>query len=74
MAVSVRTISAAEHLAYIESQPSVSFLQTPAWGQVKREWRSESVGWFDELDPDGAWGGTSPDGDETTGSDIPEGP
>ena len=28
----------------------------------------------EELDPDGARGGTSPDGDETTGSDIPEGP
>ena len=50
MAVTVRTISTAEHVAYIESQPSVSFLQTPAWGQVKREWRSESVGWFDADD------------------------
>ena len=50
MAVTVRTISTAEHLAYIESQPSVSFLQTPAWGQVKREWHSESIGWFDADD------------------------
>ena len=50
MAVTVRTISTAEHLAYIESRPSVSFLQTPAWGQVKREWRSESIGWFDSDD------------------------
>ena len=31
------------------AQPSVS-LQTPAWGQVKSEWRSESVGWFSGND------------------------
>ncbi|MGI8702096.1 MAG: lipid II:glycine glycyltransferase FemX [Nocardioidaceae bacterium] len=43
--VAVRTISAATHLDYIRSQSSASFLQTPAWGQVKREWRSESIGW-----------------------------
>ena len=47
MALSVRTIGADEHRAYNAAQPSVSFLQTPAWGQVKREWRSESIGWFD---------------------------
>jgi lipid II:glycine glycyltransferase (peptidoglycan interpeptide bridge formation enzyme) len=47
VAFSVRTISADEHRAYNAAQPSVSFLQTPAWGQVKSEWRSESVGWFD---------------------------
>ncbi len=28
----------------------MSFLQTPAWGQVKSEWRSESVGWFNGND------------------------
>ncbi|HEV2927722.1 MAG TPA: peptidoglycan bridge formation glycyltransferase FemA/FemB family protein, partial [Propionibacteriaceae bacterium] len=48
MAFSVQTISADEHRAYNAAQRSVSFLQTPAWGQVKREWRSESIGWFDE--------------------------
>jgi lipid II:glycine glycyltransferase (peptidoglycan interpeptide bridge formation enzyme) len=47
VAFSVRTISTDEHRAYNAAQPSVSFLQTPAWGQVKSEWRSESVGWFD---------------------------
>ena len=25
----------------------MSFLQTPAWGKVKKEWRSQSIGWFD---------------------------
>lgn len=43
----VRQISAAEHLAFVRAQRSVSFLQTPAWGRVKTEWRSESLGWFD---------------------------
>jgi vancomycin resistance protein VanK len=42
----VRTISAADHLAFIAAQPSASFLQTPAWGEVKSEWRRESIGWF----------------------------
>src|SRR5882757_5216232 len=43
----VRPISAAEHLAFVRAQRSVSFLQTPAWGRVKPEWRTESLGWFD---------------------------
>ena len=29
------------------AQSSVSFLQTPAWAQVKAEWRAESLGWFE---------------------------
>lgn len=47
-ALRVRPISAADHLAYVESRPSVSFLQTPAWGRVKREWKAESLGWYEE--------------------------
>ncbi len=49
--LAVRTISTAEHLDYIEKQGSASFLQTPAWGAVKREWRPESIGWLrgDEI-------------------------
>ena len=43
----VRSISASAHLAYIATRPAVSFLQTPAWGSVKREWLHESLGWFD---------------------------
>jgi lipid II:glycine glycyltransferase (peptidoglycan interpeptide bridge formation enzyme) len=42
----VRPIGSDEHLAFIEGRPSVSFLQTPAWAQVKSEWRGESLGWF----------------------------
>ncbi|WBB58891.1 peptidoglycan bridge formation glycyltransferase FemA/FemB family protein [Streptomyces sp. WMMC500] len=45
--LAVQPISAAEHLAFVRAQPSVSFLQTPAWARVKTEWRSESLGWFD---------------------------
>src|SRR3954451_9651916 len=47
VALSVRTIEADRHREFNAAQPSVSFLQTPAWGQVKSEWRSESLGWFD---------------------------
>ncbi len=47
MTLHVRTLSREEHLAYVAGRPSVSFLQTPAWGRVKREWRSESLGWVD---------------------------
>ncbi len=47
MTLQVREISREAHLAAITARPSVSFLQTPAWGDVKREWRAESLGWFD---------------------------
>ena len=46
-ALQVRRITDAAHLGYIAARPSVSFLQTPAWGRVKQDWTSESVGWFD---------------------------
>lgn len=46
-ALRVRRISDDEHLDYIRTRPSVSFLQTPAWGQVKRDWQAESLGWED---------------------------
>ena len=45
--LTVGPISAAEHLAFIQTQRSVSFLQTPAWGRVKTEWHTESLGWYD---------------------------
>jgi lipid II:glycine glycyltransferase (peptidoglycan interpeptide bridge formation enzyme) len=46
----VRAITPAEHVAFNATQPSVSFLQTPAWATVKSEWRSESLGWYDDQD------------------------
>jgi len=45
--LTVQTISADEHLAAIGKRPSVSFLQTPAWGVVKEGWLAESIAWFD---------------------------
>ncbi|HEY9409794.1 MAG TPA: peptidoglycan bridge formation glycyltransferase FemA/FemB family protein [Jiangellaceae bacterium] len=48
--LAVREISAEAHLAAIAERSSVSFLQTPAWGKVKREWRAQSIGWFDGED------------------------
>ncbi len=50
--LAVRTIAAAEHLAFVRSQRSVSFLQTPAWGQVKTDWQHESLGWYAASRPD----------------------
>ena len=48
MSVSVRALSTEEHLAFLRSRSSASFLQTPAWARVKTEWRSESLGLVDE--------------------------
>jgi lipid II:glycine glycyltransferase (peptidoglycan interpeptide bridge formation enzyme) len=50
VALSVRTITADQHRAYNRTQPALSFLQTPAWARVKSDWRSESLGWFDDDD------------------------
>jgi lipid II:glycine glycyltransferase (peptidoglycan interpeptide bridge formation enzyme) len=47
VSLTVGPISTAAHLAFAQAQRSVSFLQTPAWGRVKTEWRSESLGWYD---------------------------
>lgn len=44
--ITVRAISEDDHLAFVRSRPAASFLQTPAWGRVKSEWRRESLGWF----------------------------
>ena len=46
MTLTVREISPEEHLAFIETRESVSFLQLPAWGRVKSEWGHFSIGWF----------------------------
>jgi vancomycin resistance protein VanK len=51
--LAVRTISAEEHLAFLRSRESASFLQTPAWARVKQEWRSESIGWSLPGSPSG---------------------
>ena len=48
-ALTVRTITPDQHLAHLREQRSASFLQTPAWGEVKNDWRSESVGRAQEV-------------------------
>jgi len=45
--LTVAPISVADHLSFVE-QHSGSFLQTPAWGNVKAEWTHQSLGWFDD--------------------------
>jgi len=45
--IRVRPISPEDHLTFIASRGTASFLQTPAWAAVKSEWRGESLGWFD---------------------------
>ncbi len=47
MALTVRRISSAQHRAWIDTRPAVSFLQLPEWAGVKVGWRPESIGWFD---------------------------
>ncbi|MDX3005098.1 peptidoglycan bridge formation glycyltransferase FemA/FemB family protein [Kribbella solani] len=47
MTLTVGPISADDHLAFVQDQRIVSFLQSPEWARVKTEWRSESLGWRD---------------------------
>jgi lipid II:glycine glycyltransferase (peptidoglycan interpeptide bridge formation enzyme) len=44
-ALHVQPIPPADHLAFVEAR-SASFLQCPSWGEVKADWRAESLGWF----------------------------
>jgi vancomycin resistance protein VanK len=48
--LTVRAIAPEQHLDFLRKLTadggSASFLQTPAWGRVKSEWRRESIGWF----------------------------
>ncbi|MDO5092319.1 MAG: peptidoglycan bridge formation glycyltransferase FemA/FemB family protein [Propionibacteriaceae bacterium] len=48
MSITVKTISAEEHLAFVAHRGEASFLQLPAWGKAKPEWTSETVGFFDD--------------------------
>ncbi|MFI1969923.1 peptidoglycan bridge formation protein FemAB [Streptomyces cinnamoneus] len=49
MSLTLRTISREQHLAYIQSLPAASHMQVPGWADVKAEWRSENLGWFDKT-------------------------
>ena len=48
MTITVSTITDSEHLDFLAGLDAASFLQTPAWGKVKSEWRRESIGWFSD--------------------------
>ncbi|MFF4834804.1 lipid II:glycine glycyltransferase FemX [Streptomyces sp. NPDC001315] len=48
MTFRVQPITRSEHLAFVAARPSVSHMQLPSWGDVKPDWRAESLGWFDE--------------------------
>jgi vancomycin resistance protein VanK len=39
-------VSQEQHREFVARQPWTSFLQTPAWGPLKVEWRRESIGFF----------------------------
>ena len=47
MSITVKPIASQDHLAFITERGSASFLQIPAWAEVKKEWRGESLGFFD---------------------------
>ncbi|MCX4747647.1 peptidoglycan bridge formation glycyltransferase FemA/FemB family protein [Kitasatospora sp. NBC_01287] len=47
MSLRLRTITREEHLAFLRGRPTASHMQVPSWGEVKSEWRSESIGWID---------------------------
>ncbi|MFJ1544448.1 lipid II:glycine glycyltransferase FemX [Streptomyces sp. NPDC088246] len=46
MKLRLKTITREEHLAFVASRPAVSHMQVPSWGDVKPDWRAESIGWF----------------------------
>ncbi|WP_406837768.1 lipid II:glycine glycyltransferase FemX [Streptomyces sp. AHU1] len=47
MSLRLQAITRDEHLAFVRSRPSASHMQVPSWGDVKPDWRAESLGWFD---------------------------
>ncbi|MET8767081.1 peptidoglycan bridge formation glycyltransferase FemA/FemB family protein [Streptomyces sp. NPDC004658] len=47
MSLTLRPLTRAEHLAFVAERPSVSPMQVPSWGDVKPDWRAESLGWFE---------------------------
>ncbi|MGW0970677.1 lipid II:glycine glycyltransferase FemX [Streptomyces sp. NPDC002516] len=47
MTLRLKAITRDEHLAFVRSRPSASHMQVPSWGDVKPDWRAESLGWFD---------------------------
>lgn len=46
MSFRLKAITRAEHRAFVTARPSASHMQVPSWGDVKPDWRAESLGWF----------------------------
>ncbi|MFG2628092.1 lipid II:glycine glycyltransferase FemX [Streptomyces sp. NPDC048473] len=44
----IRSLTAAEHRAFVSSRTEASFLQYPSWASVKDRWTSEMVGWHSD--------------------------
>jgi vancomycin resistance protein VanK len=77
--LSVRPITDEEHRVFLARQPWASFLQTPAWGPLKTEWRRESLGFFSSASPEPVGAGLVlhrpvPRLDRYTLAYLPEGP
>ncbi|MDF3149936.1 peptidoglycan bridge formation glycyltransferase FemA/FemB family protein, partial [Streptomyces sp. T21Q-yed] len=47
MPLRIQPITRDEHLAFVSGRSSASHMQVPSWGEVKPDWRAESLGWFD---------------------------
>ena len=45
--LSVRPVSATEHLDFVRGSAGASYLQCPSWGVMPPRWEHESVGWYD---------------------------
>ncbi|NEA68552.1 peptidoglycan bridge formation glycyltransferase FemA/FemB family protein [Streptomyces sp. SID12488] len=50
MSFRLKAITREEHLAFVATRPSASHMQVPSWGDVKPDWRAESLGWYDGND------------------------
>jgi lipid II:glycine glycyltransferase (peptidoglycan interpeptide bridge formation enzyme) len=68
--LSLRPISGQEHLDFLRSRTSASFLQTPAWGTVKSEWGHESLGWFRDASSLGSSTQEFRDGEQLVGAAL----
>ncbi len=52
MSLRLTPITREQHLDFVRALPSASPMQLPSWGDVKPDWRAESVGWLDTGDRD----------------------
>ncbi len=48
MPLRLQPLTREQHRAFVAERSSASHMQIPSWGDVKPDWRAESLGWFDE--------------------------